>query len=68
MAIDFRGIPTTACPICGCKIFNIKAEFDPTDYEIGLYYLDGNCSQCGTLLTVPTPLDHPSRKRHHGLE
>lgn len=60
--IDIRGIPTTQCPICKCKIFNIKAQFDPVDYEIGLYLLDGSCSNCGALITVPTPLDHPNNK------
>lgn len=66
--IDFRGIPTPQCPNCGCNILNIKAQFDETDYEIGMYFLDGSCSKCGTLLTVPTPLDHPSKRRNYGME
>jgi len=51
---DYRGVPTHACP-CGQKVFNIKACFD--DYEISLYVLDASCSECGALVTVPTPLD-----------
>jgi hypothetical protein len=55
--IDARGIPTAVCPNCYAKQFKIVVEFDPVDYEIGLYFLDGECSSCGTLVTVPTPLD-----------
>ena len=51
---DYRGVPTHACP-CGQKVFNILACFE--DFEISLYTLDANCSECGALVTVPTPLD-----------
>jgi hypothetical protein len=51
---DYRGVPTHACP-CGQKVFNILACFE--DYEISLYTLDANCSECGALVTAPTPLD-----------
>ena len=52
--IDARGIPTCKCPICGCVLFNATVQFDPTDYEIGLYFLDGTCKDCGSLITLPT--------------
>lgn len=55
--MDARGIPTAVCPNCGCDLLKIIAKFDPLDYEIGLYLLDGECSKCGTLLTIPTPID-----------
>lgn len=55
--MDARGIPTTACPQCGSQYIKAIVQFDPTDYEIGLYFLDGECSVCGTLLTLPTPID-----------
>ncbi len=58
--VDLRGIPSPCCPICNSKIILVKVMFDPEDYEIGMYYLDGQCNQCGTLITVPTPLDHPN--------
>ena len=57
MVLDARGMPTHACPICGEKVFKIKAVFE--DYEIALWMTEGECSDCGTLLTVPTPLDKP---------
>ncbi|MEY3378235.1 MAG: hypothetical protein RLZZ328_1395 [Bacteroidota bacterium] len=57
--INARGVPTAQCPICGSKLFKIVAQFDPEDYEIGMYFLDSECAQCGALLTIPTPLDHP---------
>lgn len=55
--MDARGIPTCTCPNCGCVLFNAVVQFDPTDYEIGLYFLDASCRDCGTLITLPTPLD-----------
>lgn len=60
---DYRGIPTAICPSCNGDIFNIKAKFDPVDYEIGLYFLDGSCVKCGALITAPTPMDHPNNMR-----
>lgn len=59
---DARGIPTTTCPSCNGVLFKIVAQFDPVDYEIGLYMLDAECAKCGTLITAPTPIDHPSFK------
>ena len=53
-AMDLRGAPTHVCP-CGCNIFNVKVIFD--DYEIGTYFLDMECAQCGSLATAPTPVD-----------
>ena len=55
MVLDARGLPTHACPNCGCKILRIKAMFN--DYEIALWFTEGECAECGTKLTVPTPVD-----------
>jgi hypothetical protein len=55
--MDFRGIPTAACPNCGSNLIKIVAQFDPKDYEIGIYSLDAECALCQALLTAPTPLD-----------
>jgi len=66
--MDARGIATCVCPNCGNDIFKILAKFDPEDYEIGLYMLDGECSRCKTLVTVPTPIDHPDFKTKHNYE
>jgi hypothetical protein len=52
--IDLRGTPTHEC-ICGCRAFFVKTIFD--NYEIGTYFLDMQCVECGALLTAPTPLD-----------
>ena len=60
--INARGIPTCKCPDCGSVFFNAVVQFDPTDYEIGLYFLDGSCRDCGTLVTLPTPLDKIKEK------
>jgi hypothetical protein len=53
-AMDLRGTPTHEC-ICGCAIWNIKAVFD--NFEIVTYFLDMQCSNCGSLATAPTPID-----------
>ena len=60
--MDARGIPTATCPECGSQYIKAIVQFDPKDYEIGLYFLDGECSICGTLLTLPTPLDKIKEK------
>lgn len=66
--MDARGVPTTICPNCGHDIFKILVKFDPSDYEIGLYMLDSECSKCGTLVTAPTPIDHPEFKKRNNYE
>lgn len=53
-AMDLRGSPIHMCP-CGCNIFNVKVIFD--NYEIGTYFLDMECANCGTRATAPTLLD-----------
>ena len=53
-AMDLRGTPTHVCP-CGCVIWDLKVIFD--DFEIGTYFLDMECANCGSLATAPTPLD-----------
>lgn len=58
-AMDLRGNPTHEC-ICGSRVFYIKAAFD--DYEIGSYYLDMQCVECGSLATAPTLLDRESQE------
>ena len=52
--LDLRGTPTHAC-ICGSKHFYIRAVFD--NFELATYFLDMQCTECGALLTAPTPLD-----------
>lgn len=53
-AMDLRGTPTHVCP-CGCNVFNVKVIFN--NYEIGTYFLDMECANCGSLATAPTPVD-----------
>jgi hypothetical protein len=53
-AMDLRGAPTHVCA-CGCNIFNVKVIFE--DYEIGTYFLDMECANCGSWATAPTPVD-----------
>lgn len=57
--MDARGIPTCDCPNCGSNLFKALISFDPQTYMVGMYHLDIECFECGTLCTAPTPLDHP---------
>ena len=52
-AMDIRGEPTTVCP-CGSDIWNLKVIWDD-DGEIGMYFVDMECADCGTLATAPIP-------------
>lgn len=45
------------CPICESMIWTLKVSFE--DYEISQYFLDMECSSCGTYAKAPTPLDRP---------
>jgi rRNA maturation protein Nop10 len=45
------------CPICGSNIWNVKAIFE--DYDLLMYFLDMECSSCGTYAKAPTPLSRP---------
>lgn len=55
--INARGIPTASCPNCGSNQIKAVVQLDPSDYEIGMYFLDAECNNCSTLLTLATPLD-----------
>lgn len=54
-SMDYEKEILHECPVCESNIWNIKACFD--DYEIATYFLDMECSVCGTYATAPTPLD-----------
>jgi hypothetical protein len=56
---DMRGIPTSACPLCGDKWLLVPVQFDDDTYEVAVYGTDASCYSCGVAITAPTPLDHP---------
>lgn len=60
--IDARGIPTCQCPTCGGTFFKAVIAFDPETYTVGMYHLDIECFQCGTIATAATPLDKPNEQ------
>lgn len=53
---DYRGIPSTVCP-CGYDMFIACVSFDD-DRTVSSYILDGVCAACGSLATLPTPIDY----------
>lgn len=55
--MDLSDIITREC-ICGGTLFKTVVQFDE-DYEIGLYFTDGECIECGSRVKLPTPLDLP---------
>ena len=53
---DYRGTPSFVCP-CGSDLLLVACIFDPETRLPGLILLDGMCGSCGSLLTVPCPVD-----------
>ena len=53
-AMDVRGTATTVCP-CGCDVWRVLVKWDEEEKAVGMYFLDMECAQCGTLATAPTP-------------
>lgn len=54
-AMDLRGNPIGDVCVCGCDIFVMLGGF--VDSEIGFYFTDGECAGCGSMVTLPTPVD-----------
>lgn len=57
--LDARGVPTPECPSCGSWLMKVALHLDE-EYNIAGYLLDAECANCGTLLTLATPIDHPN--------
>jgi hypothetical protein len=55
--LDASGLPTAECPNCASALFKTAMSFDPDTYKVAMYFLEGECVNCGTLVTLPTPLD-----------
>ena len=55
---DYRGMPTAEC-VCGNGLFLIVASFDRSNTISG-YYLDGVCTYCGAIVSVPCEADGPN--------
>jgi len=54
-AIDLRGNSIGDVCVCGSELFTAIVAFDHG--EIAFYFLDGECVNCGSLVTLPTPID-----------
>lgn len=54
-AMDLRGNPIGDVCVCGSELFTAIVAFDHG--EIAFYFLDGECVNCGSLVTLPTPID-----------
>lgn len=53
-AMDLRGTPTTVC-VCGSRVFRVNCMFDGDG--LSFYFLDMECTFCGSKATAPTPVD-----------
>jgi len=53
-AMDLRGTPTSVC-VCGSTVFKVNCMFDGDG--ISMYFLDMECTFCGSKATAPTPID-----------
>jgi hypothetical protein len=56
---DYRGMPSTVCP-CGYDVFIACVSFDD-DRTVSSYVLDGVCAACGSLASLPTPIDYEEK-------
>ena len=59
-AMDLRGHPIGDICVCGSELFTAIVAFEMG--EICFYFLDGECVDCGSLVTLPTPIDD------HGMD
>ena len=55
-AMDLRGHPIGDICMCGSQLFTAIVAFEEGD--IAFYFLDGECVDCGSLVTLPTPIDN----------
>jgi hypothetical protein len=53
--IDWRGLPSPEC-FCGSRTFVAVIWFDDAR-EVGGWVLEGMCTDCKALVTLPTPID-----------
>jgi hypothetical protein len=54
-AMDLRGNSIGDICLCGSRLFTAVVAFEAG--EIVFYFLDGECVDCGSLVTLPTPMD-----------
>jgi hypothetical protein len=59
-AMDLRGNPIGDICLCGSELFIAIVAFE--EGEICFYFLDGECADCGSLVTLSTPIDE------HGMD
>jgi hypothetical protein len=58
---DYRGMPSLVCP-CGCNTFIACVSFSE-ERIVGAYLCDGVCASCGSLVSLPTPIDYEEEKK-----
>jgi hypothetical protein len=51
-SMDLRGEQIGSTCICGCEVFIALIAFDENK-EICFYFLDGECANCGSMVTLP---------------
>ena len=52
-SMDLRGVPIGDTCVCGSDLFIALISFQ--NKEIGFYFLDGECANCGSMVTLPYP-------------
>jgi len=52
-AMDLRGEPIGDVCVCGGDVFHALVAFD--EGELCFYFLDGECTNCGSMVTLPYP-------------
>jgi hypothetical protein len=52
-SMDLRGNPIGDICVCGSELFTAIVAFEYG--EICFYFLDGECADCGSMVTLPYP-------------
>lgn len=52
-ASDYRGVYLGDRCLCGSELFHLIGSFE--NGELTFYFLDGECLNCGSLVTLPYP-------------
>jgi len=54
-SMDLRGVPIGDICVCGSEMFITIVAFHKK--ELCFYFLDGECANCGSMVTLPYPDD-----------
>jgi C4-type Zn-finger protein len=60
-SIDYTGLTSPYCPVCGDLKFKTWIAVDSETFEIQIYGSDGECWECGTKYTIVVPQEKEAK-------